>query len=953
MTASTTLVYNVQGIGTSEGPDVTESRAQRYSLSIHAGLTLLMRIHRDALLCMSVILLSAIGAFLTSTSPKSIFLGIGSVGDRLLLQRTTGTGGMTDGSWFADELSPGASTGRSRWTQQDSEVVLPVGGIGSISVEVAGWPTHSQPQVTLSIDDVMIGSITPTNRFRTYELPVISLAATDTHTLRLTTSVVLTNTVGFIDPRQKGVRVAAVTLNPAHNGFVVFPFWRVFAFYMCVLGVCCAFLVRSVRTNWVRFGTVTLAATLCGFVMSSLGVWVVSVTQGMLMFALIISSCFFFPRIIPTLGGIWRRMRRQKLPIFAGALVLFGCIATAAVGTGTRAGQLWLICLAVAWLIERAVSGTFLRNIDRYRDRFALYLRIGVYAFLAGWILWWIQQASFIGHADYADNVVVARNVVRGRGFVVDYVTQFYRIYASVTHPQETWPILQPVWIAISFILFGVTDTAARIPNIVFWGMLVWLVDRFARRLWGSHVALMSVALLTLNVFMYRQMNFATTDIAFVVFATAAFQGVWMLPQDGQSYWANGWLRSTPVKAMTTGGWTGLMLLQKPGSAAMIALGMGIWLLITWIWPMLRPRVQWSIFWSRIRSMSIWAAIALLILAPYLIRNLVLYGKAIQTTESFDAWILEYTHWDAIYRVYAADGGIGSGDLPERSWILRWGFDAILQKIWIQWNVIQDYLLPSFTAFPSPINEFGAASGATGLLGGFALWCALIGVLISAGRHHAPLWRMIGFCMIPYTVFLMTYWHANEPRYWVLLLPWLAMAAAHGIQSAADGIGHYSPRGLVHAVLLCGLVVYAVTPPLNSIRKASVRDEALVQADRNLYAFLRAETAPDAVMMTRVPWQLQWYSDRPALMIPADADATTILRLAKHYQVRYLVLDSLQRPNAATRAVLATMIAAPQSGFALRYRTKAYPVNDHGRQFTMVSEVYEFPPDYQGVTPIW
>jgi hypothetical protein len=158
---------------------------------------------------------------------------------------------------------------------------------------------------------------------------------------------------------------------------------------------------------------------------------------------------------------------------------------------------------------------------------------------------------------------------------------------------------------------------------------------------------------------------------------------------------------------------------------------------------------------------------------------------------------------------------------------------------------------------------------------------------------------------------------------------------------------------LVHAVFLCGLVVYAVTPPLNSIRDAAVRDEALVQADRDLYAFLRAETAPDAVMMTRVPWQLQWYSDRPALMIPADADATTILRLAKHYQVRYLVLDSLQRPNAATRAVLATMIAAPQSGFELRYRTKAYPVNDHGRQFTMVSEVYEFPPDYQGVTPIW
>ena len=157
----------------------------------------------------------------------------------------------------------------------------------------------------------------------------------------------------------------------------------------------------------------------------------------------------------------------------------------------------------------------------------------------------------------------------------------------------------------------------------------------------------------------------------------------------------------------------------------------------------------------------------------------------------------------------------------------------------------------------------------------------------------------------------------------------------------------------MQCVFLAGLLVYAVTPPLTSISDAAQRDEALVLADRDLYTYLRIRTSPDAVMMSRVPWQLQWYSDRPAVMIPADANATTILRIAKHYRARYLVLDSLQRPNAMTRAVIAAMISSPQSGFVLRYRTKAYPVNDHGRQFTMVSEVYEFPLDYQGVAPIW
>ena len=105
-------------------------------------------------------------------------------------------------------------------------------------------------------------------------------------------------------------------------------------------------------------------------------------------------------------------------------------------------------------------------------------------------------------------------------------------------------------------------------------------------------------------------------------------------------------------------------------------------------------------------------------------------------------------------------------------------------------------------------------------------------------------------------------------------------------------------------------------------------------------------------MMTRVPWQLNWYAERPAVMIPADTDAETLLRLAKHYRVQYLVLDSLQRPNAATRAMIQQMIEDPANGFVEVYRTPEYPVVDNGRSFTMQSVVYEFNPDATGVAAI-
>ncbi|MFM2309166.1 MAG: hypothetical protein RLY87_1287, partial [Chloroflexota bacterium] len=652
--------------------------------------------------------------------------------------------------------------------------------------------------------------------------------------------------------------------------------------------------------------------------------------------------------------GIWVRMQRQRLAVHCGVIAGIGCLAFLAYDSPVASiARIVVLSGGITWLIDRVGVRRQLLRFDLYAPLVRRVVSVGFYLTVTACVVWSMQHAPFIGHADYADNVVVARNLIRGRGWVVDYVTQFYQIYPSVTHPQETWPILQPVWIALSFVFFGVTDSAARVPNLVFWVLLAWLVGRFARHRWGMTVALVSVAFLSMNVFMYRQIIYATSDIAFVAFATAAFQGIWMLPQAEQTYWRNGWFRSFRAKSLATGVWTGLMLLQKPGSAAMLALGMGFWLLLTWVVPLFRAHMDWQALWRRLGYVIIWAGIACSVLMPYIVRNLILFGSAVHSTESYDAWILEYTQWDAIYRVYAADGGIGSGDLPERSWLLRWGFDALLHKFWMQGKVIQDYLLPSFVAFPWPFNAFGGAATATGMLSAFGLWCAVIGMLPPRTNKRVALWRMLLFCMLPYTIFMVTYWHANEPRYWVVLLPWLALAAGHGIVRVRDVLLRERQYPFFRGLLVSTAVVCALYSPVSSIRSSMLVDAALVVADRDLYQYLRTNTSPDAVMMTRVPWQLQWYSDRGAVMIPSDADATTILRIAKHYGARYLVLDSLQRPNAATRAVLTEMIAAPGSGFVLRYRTPAYPVDDRGRRFTMVSEVYEFPLDYQGVPPIW
>ena len=579
---------------------------------------------------------------------------------------------------------------------------------------------------------------------------------------------------------------------------------------------------------------------------------------------------------------------------------------------------------------------------------------------LAGWI---IQAAPFIGHADYADNAVVARNLLQGRGWVVDYVTQFYRIYPNVTHPQETWPLLQPVWIATIFLLAGVNDIAARVPNLIFLVLALVLVWRTSVVIWDKRVGVIAVILAAANIFIYRQMIYATSDLAFMAFHLGAMGAVFGLRLPDDPHRQVAWWQTRVVRVVGAGVWTGLMLLQKPGSGGMSAIGFGLWLLYeyraTFTQPLITTRLdrlrnnarQYA---ERLWPVVVWALVALLCVGPYAERNMRLFGSPGYTTEQTDTWLLEYTNWDAIYRVYAPDGGIGSGDIPDRSWLLRWGFDGVALKLIHQVGAIRDYVMPSFGFLPNSFHSFGAAENATGLLTDMALWFMLLGIIVWQNQLSGMLRRLISIGFAPYVLFMVIYWHANEPRYWVPLLPWMAMFAAVGMIAVYDRARQWF-NGRLNGIALLGLLAVvglSVHPSITYVQNRATVDAQMVAADLDMYAFLRNKTPLSAVMMTRVPWQLNWYAERPAVMIPTDTNAQTLLRLARHYQARYLVLDALQRPNTATRTMIAAMIADTTIGMKEVYRTPEYPVNDAGRTYTMQSVVYEFPSDYAGATPI-
>ena len=356
---------------------------------------------------------------------------------------------------------------------------------------------------------------------------------------------------------------------------------------------------------------------------------------------------------------------------------------------------------------------------------------------------------------------------------------------------------------------------------------------------------------------------------------------------------------------------TGLMMLQKP-SGAMIALGMGLWMLAArrlQIADFLRAtlRRQSTIYnlQSAIGPIVVWAVIALLVLSPYLVRNLVLFGKPVYSTESHDAWVLGYRGdaWEKIYDLYAPE--LGGPGVPDRSWILRWGFDYTGEKFLTQLRFLRDYLLPVWRGLPGPLEQLSSANEAKNVAAPLTAWLALLG-LIGALRFRHRLISLLAFAYAPYMVFMLTYWRTNEERYWVILLPWICLLAAWMLWAiydrlAALGDRRWAPLGLLLVAVATTSIVGFSRPDI--ARKVSA-EPALWQPDLTAYAWLRANTPPDTVMMTRLPWQLNWHAERPAVMIPNTADRDQLMQIAAHYGVDYLVLENLQRVKGAAAANL-------------------------------------------------
>lgn len=914
-----------------------------------------------------IVALALLAGIFAYQAQANAAIPVGWLGDRLFLAASEGAGAADRLTFYGDELTPDARSGRSRWTHQGARVDLI--GLGGDALEVTirarGWPTDvlnretDQPTVTVTADNTIIGSFTPNAAWDDFRLTIPAEARQGPNlTLTLQSSHVFTSTATYADPRPKGIRVEAIVLNGSASG-PAFP--AIIPILWLTLGGITWYLTLSVfaRRPTPAFVATTVLVTIAAVALAAARVWTV-----------VLLPWFALVGALPVIWKYRAALTRYPLHLarrFGRGMALgYGILAATTIwliaGLALNAPPLpeadsfWqyfpdsLIysMIAIGILLLVLVYGR--NGLPRLTEQLIAALSAQSYAltllalFLVTWLgylLTVVMTLPYVGHADYADNAVVARNLLAGRGWTVDYVTQFYRLYDGVTRPQETWPLLQPLWVALSFALFGVSNWAAKLPNIVFSLALALAVYAAGARLWNRRVGLVAAIVLLTNHLYFKLAIYVTNDLAFTLFAFGALALLYQAVA-GADQADSRVTRRTLLIILGSGVLTGLMLLQKPGSGGLIALGMGLWFLAARV---RRFPTSISAIRAQLAPVVVWGAIAFIILTPYLARNLLTFGAPYYSTESKDAWVLEYTEWDQIYAVYTTEDGLSELGPPDRSWILRWGFDRTLVKIERQVRAMRDYLLPAWNRLPFGIGEYWLGrADKDRLLFEAGAWLSLFGA-IGAFWTRRRLMQLLGAAFLPYSIFLIFYWHTNEERYWVVLMPWLALFAAATLWSlyervAALSNGRWAPIGLV---LLVALGTAMVRPSWPDIAE-KVRDEPqLYGADLDMYAWLKQNTPPDSVMMTRSPWQLNWHSERPALMIPYTTDQQIFFRLARHYQVRYLVLDTLQRPEPEVQRMLDAMVADPALGFREVYRTPVYRADFRGVTKELVAVVYAFP----------
>jgi 4-amino-4-deoxy-L-arabinose transferase-like glycosyltransferase len=456
-----------------------------------------------------------------------------------------------------------------------------------------------------------------------------------------------------------------------------------------------------------------------------------------------------------------------------------------------------------------------------------------------------LALASFAPHPGISDPnhyYNLGRNVAAGQGFVIDYIYQYHRPPAAVTHPEDYWMPLPALWPAIGLRLFGNTLWAALIPSAVLGSLLSVLAYGIAAAA-GLEQPARLIAMSTVAFLPEFVLNSVRTDttLSYTMFAGLA----------GLCFFLG--MKRRPWLLLVAGISGGLTQLSRQ-DGILLAPALLISMLV--LWRVGKYPMRW--YWPLLIALG-W----FIVLLPWLWRNFNLFGEWLPAGSSRTLFMTSFNDQFTYGRVLDLDH------------YLAWGWPNILGNIAFQ----------ALANVKTSYTVLDVALPITALLG-------LGGLVVGRDRERLSL------LLLPFVLVLLLYlfysflvpFHTmggSFKKSYMSLVPYLAMTSAWGI------IRYIQPRRTAYlfAALMVGIMGLNAVELVRADYNQSGSYDATIAALGEMLARAGDRNGDGKItVMAQDPFILN-YHGFPALIIPSD-DRDTILEAAYRYQVDYIILPA-------------------------------------------------------------
>ncbi len=485
-----------------------------------------------------------------------------------------------------------------------------------------------------------------------------------------------------------------------------------------------------------------------------------------------------------------------------------------------------------------------------------------------------IARSGNIGDEDAAAYALQGVSIRNGQGLISKTIWTHIIQYEQIEHAEDYWSPLQSFFVAGSIFAFGNSLFAIKLPNIIGFVALIFLIyyiaSRFFTKRIGMIAAFMSVCTAELALYAVG----CRSETFYFLFLLLAIFFLSISPSE------NGWNWKSIILA---GLFSGLCMLQR--SIALVLLPSALIFLLA-----SSVINNGKVLPGKVRNILLpllaFTIPFLAILTPYFARNLEIHGRPLPPLAfkvaglSLDSFISnpdqrrnadgDLSHYSELNAVPGnKDFRLNLGAPGRLEEFIKKGLHET--KIFAE-EIKRGYIVSLVLLFLTVLAAFFV----TGPAGSFLGICGLY---------------LVG------NVLLISFHQHTEQRYYIFLVPIVCIYSAFLFSVLEKAIADWwrdswrSLKLLAYRVLIACFLCVTLGIPLTVFYAKQVKDVKKPAPNQLIGEWLKRKTSQDETIMCVSPYKMSFYSGRGAVLLPRGP-VIDILGLCEHYGIDYVILPS-------------------------------------------------------------